>query len=197
MSLISTSKLCKSYNGKVLFNNLSFSIENGDKAVFVGDSGTGKTTLLRMLLGIVTADCGSISYGNQELSRMSVDKIRKQVAYLPQGVDLFANTGEELLYLLGLDFSSVSQNMVRLLLSESAIKQQFAELSGGEKQRLVTAIVLGLNRPIIFLDEPTSALDANAVNALMSLISDNPELTVVSTSHNPLWVEFCNKKITL
>ncbi len=195
--MISVLDLSKSFNGKSLFKSLSFTIESGEKVAITGVSGQGKTTLLKMLAGISSPDCGTISYNNLEFSWQTAKTIRKTISYLPQGVDLMAANGNELCTLLNADLNLAYPIMEIFLLSKETMQQPFSELSGGEKQRLLLSIILSFSRPILLLDEPTSALDSKSAERLMDFLWQKTELTVVSASHNPLWEERCDKVIRL
>lgn len=195
--MISVLDLTKSFNGKSLFKSLSFTVSPGEKVAITGVSGQGKTTLLKMLAGISSPDSGTISYNNLQFSWQTAKTIRKSISYLPQGVDLMAANGNELCTLLGADTNRSYPIMEIFHLTKEIIQQPFSELSGGEKQRLLLSIILSFSRPILLLDEPTSALDSKSTVRLMDYLWQKPELTVVSTSHNPKWEERCDKVISL
>lgn len=195
--MISVLDLTKSFNGKSLFKSLSFTVSPGEKVAITGASGQGKTTLLKMLAGISSPDSGTISYNNLQFSWQTAKTIRKSISYLPQGVDLMAANGNELCTLLGADPIRSYPIMKIFLLSKEIMQQPFSELSGGEKQRLLLSIILSFSRPILLLDEPTSALDSKSTERLMDYLWQKPELTVVSTSHNPIWEDRCDNVIRL
>lgn len=197
MCRITVSDLTKKFGEKVVFNNLSFSIETGKKIVIIGPSGRGKTTLLRVLAGIVAPDTGSINFDDQPLTWQTAHAIRQKIAYLPQGVDLMAGSGNELSQMLSIDSKLAYPDMEYLGLSKDNIDQPFTDLSGGEKQRLLIALILSLSRPMLILDEPTSGLDSKTTERLMDLIWNKKDLTVISTSHNPMWEGRCDNAIKL
>ncbi len=189
--------LSKKFDDKHILTSLSFSVEKGQKIAIKGESGRGKTTLLRLLAGIVAPDSGEIRFGDKIFNALSAKSIRNRIAYLPQGIDFIAEDGNELCEMLSTDKGKVIKSLDALFLDGSILEQPFAELSGGEKQRMLISIILGLNRPILMLDEPTSALDANSTKRLIDLIWGFPDITLISTSHNPIWEEHCHKVISL
>jgi len=197
MCRITVSDLTKKFGEKEIFNNLNFSLETGQKVAITGSSGRGKTTLLRILAGIVAPDTGSISFDDQPLTWQTAQPIRQKIAYLPQGVDLLAGSGNELARMLSTDSMLAYPDMEYLGLSKDSIDQPFTELSGGEKQRLLIALILSLSRQVLILDEPTSGLDSKTAERLMDLIWNKQDMTVVSTSHNPMWVRRCDNVIKL
>jgi ABC-type multidrug transport system ATPase subunit len=197
MYKILAKELSKTYGSKTVLDNTSFTVEKGHKVSITGISGRGKTTLLRIIAGIVPPDKGNISFDGEVFNWQSAKHIRKQIAYLPQGVELMADNGKELAVLLAIDAESAVAIMQELKLERAALFQSFADLSGGEKQRLLLSLILSLNRPILLLDEPTSALDMKSTEVLMDLIWGREDLTVVSTSHSTLWNSKCHKIIEL
>ncbi|MDD2278152.1 MAG: ATP-binding cassette domain-containing protein [Bacteroidales bacterium] len=197
MSELEVENLTKVFGEKQIFSSLSFSVDKGQKVAIKGESGRGKTTLLRILAGIVAPDMGEIRYGYTLFNAHTAKSIRSKMAYLPQGIEFIAKDGNELCEMLFVDKAKVSKSLDALLLNTSILEQPFSELSGGEKQRMLTSIILGLSRPILLLDEPTSALDANSTKRLIELIWTLPDITLISTSHNPIWEKHCDKVISL
>ena len=194
---IEVNSLTKRFGQRPIFENLNFRVNKGQKITITGASGKGKTTLLRILAGVIAPDEGSIKFNNQAFTSQTARAIRQQIAYLPQGVDLMVNNGAELAQLLHIDPKPAFPYLEQLLLSPSILNQPFIEVSGGEKQRILISLILSLHRPILFLDEPTSALDNNSTEKLMDLIWSNPEISMVSTSHNPEWEKRCEQVIRL
>lgn len=150
-----------------------------------------------MLTGITYPDSGTINYNGIVLSNNSIKEISTQIGYLPQGIDLLIDSGNQLCNLLEIDPNSILTYLEALGLNHNKLKQPLTELSGGGKQRLLTSIILGLRRPILVLDEPTSALDTNSINKLIKLIWSFQDLTVISTTHNKPWEQHCDKIIEL
>lgn len=197
MHKVEASGIQVTFGSKVILNDINFAIEQGQKVSITGVSGRGKTTLLRILAGIVPPNMGSVSFDGEPFNRQTAKNIRSKIAYLPQGVELMATNGKELADLLSIDILSAVTILKQLKLEKQALYQPFADLSGGEKQRLLISLILSLNRPILLLDEPTSALDQTSTDVLMELIWGREELTVISTSHSALWNSKCHKIIEL
>ncbi|QKG79497.1 ABC transporter ATP-binding protein [Tenuifilum thalassicum] len=197
MAFIEIKNLTKRFDNNLVINNLSFKIDRGEKVAIKGESGKGKTTLLRMLTGIGQPDSGTINFGGKTLSNDSAKELRALIGYLPQGIDLLIDNGNQLCNLLEIDPESIFNHLEALGLNKNKLTQPLSELSGGEKQRLLTSIILGLKRPIVILDEPTSALDSNSIQKLIKLIWGIPNLTVISTTHNRTWEQQCDKIIDL
>lgn len=197
MSVVCVTDLSKHFNGRAIIEGLTFRVEQGERVVFTGESGKGKSTLLKMLVGLVEPDSGTIEIDGVTLDCQTAEQIRRKIAYLPQGVEFIADRAEELLQLLGVQRKEVVGYLNRLSLTVDVIGKPLVKLSGGEKQRLITSVVLALNRPIVLMDEPTSALDARNSKKLMDLLSELRDRTVISTSHHPDWIRFCTKTVQL
>ena len=197
MATIEALGLTKSFGDKTIFHSLNIFVEQGQRVAIKGESGKGKTTLLRILAGIAEADSGRVLYNDKEFNTITAKTIRNHIAYLPQGIDLMVNDGNELCRMLAVDNDKVVDSLNALGLNAQALNQPMAELSGGERQRMLISIILGLNRSILFLDEPTSALDDTSIKKVIDLIWSQTQLTLVSTSHNTIWVEHCDKVISL
>lgn len=197
MATIEALGLTKSFGDKTIFHSLNIFVEQGQRVAIKGESGKGKTTLLRILAGIAEADSGRVLYNDKEFNTITAKTIRNHIAYLPQGIDLMVNDGNELCRMLAVDNEKVVDSLSALGLNVQVLNQPMAELSGGERQRMLISIILGLKRSILFLDEPTSALDDTSIKKVIDLIWSQTQLTLVSTSHNTIWVEHCDKVISL
>lgn len=197
--MIDFKNITVNFSDKPLFENLSFKVGKGEHLCISGASGTGKSTILKILQGYVLPTRGEIKVDNKIISRKTIHEIRKNMVYIPQNVNLPLHNGKELAdWLFSLDkLSEIETNMEKLGLSANQISQSFDLVSGGEKQRMVVAICLALNKPIMLLDEPTSSLDQNSVKQLMSLLKDQKETTIISTSHNKDWISFADKELSL
>lgn len=195
--LILVKKISKSFGEQTLFSDLSFEISEGDKVCITADSGKGKSTLLNILLGLESFDTGEISISKLQLTANNIDSIRQSMAWLPQDLSIHLKNGEELVELLDIDSTIFKTYLNKLGLQENLLQQNFQNISGGQKQRMLIASCLSLGKSILILDEPTSALDKNSINQLIETIQSLETLTVISVSHNTHWVNSCNKIIQL
>lgn len=194
-----------SYETEPLFDGLDLLINQGEKVVIKGESGSGKTTLFRLLLGFETPDSGSISYKGSDFTEDVIRSMRKEIVWLPQDLNLGTGKTAELLDFI-FEFHSNSRHkptiqkiigtLRALGLEKSSLESTFSELSTGQRQRVGLAYCLLLNRKVILLDEPTSALDLESKRKVAELLLNN-ERTVISTSHDPWWVERCDRVIEL
>lgn len=186
--MISVENISKNFGDNLLFKNFSFEINKGEKVCLVADSGKGKSTLIKILLGLENIDSGKILIYNKELNTNNISEIRKQIAWLPQDLGINIEKAEELIELFEIDKNIFLTYLSKLDIKENLLMQNFQSLSGGQKQRVLLASCLSLEKPILFLDEPTSALDKTSIQLLINTIMLKKNLTVVSSSHNKDWM---------
>lgn len=193
-----------------LFTGLDLTVDSGRLIGVSGESGCGKTSLLRALLGFVPLEAEGAFLFGMPLDAAHIDLIRQRTAYVPQELQPLADTGRDLLRLT-LDLernrslqpptpSALSSLLSALALDPSLLDQSAAKLSGGQRQRLLIAAALALPKPLLLLDEPTSALDEDSTQRvslalLRACHEDNRAALVVS--HDPILLSFCDQVISL
>jgi ABC-type multidrug transport system ATPase subunit len=183
----------------LVFTNLSLKINTGTHTCISGPSGSGKSSILKILQGYLEPDSGKIQIEGQEVTKKNISEIRSAMAYVPQNIHLPVNNGMELIRMLAcaIDLNATRMLLVRLGLDEDMLERAFDAMSGGQKQRVIIAICLSLGRKIILLDEPTASLDDEAIGKLIDVIRQLKEVTVISASHNPEWKDAANFNLTL
>ncbi len=183
--LLTCERLTKSYTSRPLFNDLSFSLFEGDHVGLVGPNGSGKSTLMKIVAGVEEADSGNRA-------------VRKgvRIGYVPQDpVFAHGKTIEEVL-LEGLENDHIlddygKQNRVAVALGKSGFMdrtQDTATLSGGWRKRLAIARELAREPDVMLLDEPTNHLDVDAILWLEGLLKSEPKAFVV-VSHDRYFLE--------
>ncbi|MGZ8929048.1 MAG: ABC transporter ATP-binding protein [Methylobacter sp.] len=185
---------------KTILSDISFSLFPGQKAVLCGKSGSGKSSVLRALLGLHPITSGTVYFQEQPLSSSSVQAIRSHTSYIGQEPMLGAETVREAL-LLPFQFKThrghrpteaqLIEVLLRLQLPSDILSRESNRVSGGEKQRIALARGLLLGKKLYLLDEVTSALDAQSKQVVFDVFSD-PNLTVLSVAHDPEWLELCD-----
>lgn len=192
-------------NGKQVFNQVQCKVEAGEIVAFVGPSGEGKTTMLRILLGIIQAegDC-TLKSAHYELP-VSIAS-RKLMAYVPQGNTMLNGTIAENLRMLKPD--ATDEEIVTAL--KEACAWEFVEklpgginhsigesgigFSEGQNQRLAIARALMCKTPLLLLDEATSALDvATERRVLANLVKGVQKRTCILTTHRPSVLSMCDR----
>ena len=186
---------------QTILENFSFKVPEGASVVLSGPSGAGKSTVLKLILGFQVPSAGSIRVASLELNRDSIQEIRSRVAYIPQSLNL--DLPVEDFFRLAAGFSkergefkieSIKNMLNTVLLREEILQKNFNSLSGGEKQRVLTANALLLNRSYILADEPTSALDDKLKKIIISLIMKS-RATRLIVSHDQALIASADAKV--
>ncbi|MCF8512500.1 MAG: ATP-binding cassette domain-containing protein [Rhodobacteraceae bacterium] len=180
--------ISKAYDDKVLIKNFDLRILRGDRVAFVGPNGVGKTTLLKMLVGEIAPDTGSVSLGTN-LEIAVFDQTRAQ---LDPEASLWENlTGDPLMKVSG----ASDQVLVRgtpkhvvaylkdFLFDERQARAPVKALSGGEKARLLLAKLMARPSNLLILDEPTNDLDVETLDLLQDILGEY-DGTVLLVSHD-------------
>ncbi len=193
-------------NGYAVFEGASIEANPGEIVALVGPSGEGKTTMLRILLGIVTAYKGSVLAVSGSESLQLGKQTRQLISYVPQGNTMMEGTIME-------NMMIVDQQATRDSISEAlktACIHDFVEqlpdrldhklgesglgFSEGQNQRLSVARAILKNAPILLLDEATSALDvATERKVLNNIIKKDPQKTILLTTHRPTVLSMCDR----
>lgn len=197
------------YDRDIILNNTSLSIKKGDFVAIMGISGIGKSTLLKLLLGVFNVNNGNISlkFSNGE---MPVDKhTRKLFAYVPQGNMLLSGTIKDNLTFINKDatddeideairISCAKQFIDELPLGmETVIGEKGLGLSEGQVQRLAIARSLLSKAPVLLLDEATSALDEETEKQFLTNLKQLENKTCIIVSHKKSALEICNKYVQI
>jgi ABC-type multidrug transport system ATPase subunit len=180
--------------GRRLFEGLSFALEAGEVLALRGRSGSGKTTVLRSLAGLIPTASGTIELDGQGAGQPSWPRWRRRVSLLPQrpalrpGASIFDELRRPF------EFEAVEASFdgdaARALLDElgvGGLSQAVDELSEGQRQRVALVRVLLLAPTILLLDEPTSALDADSRERVLSALRrfvDGGERGIIIVSHD-------------
>ena len=204
--MIQFENLSVSYGDERVISNLSFIAKKGDKVALSGPSGSGKSSILNLLMGFVYPFTGNVTVNGAVLNEQNINAIRQQISWLPQELSLKINMVEELFYYpftfkanrhLKPSSAEVKKLFDELLLDVSLLKKSLSEISGGQKQRVALASVLLLKKEILLLDEPTSALDAESRTAIINLIKRLDGVTVIASSHDEEWLAAMDTVINL
>ena len=205
MSVINVQNITKKYGEKTVLDNISFQIPAGETVAIVGPNGTGKTTLLEILMTIRKGDSGNVSIlGKNANEQKGVDDIRSKIGVmlqeggmynyikLKEALDLFAS------------FYSVGKEKIEKLVEYFELmpylNSKFDKLSGGWKQRFLLAIAFLHDPDLIFLDEPTTGLDPKATQLVWDKIKggEQKNKTILVSTHSMEEVDkYCDRVIVL
>jgi ATP-binding cassette subfamily B protein len=178
--------------------DVSFHAKKGETVAFVGPSGAGKTTLVKLLVGLYQSEHGSISYNNTAIDDIEPEELRGQIGFVTQDTQLFAGSiRENLLFVnpnatdeqcLDVLKRSACQSLMDRVSNglDSVIGEGGIKVSGGEKQRLSIARALLRNPSVLIFDEATSALDSITEEEITTTIrdlSESKERVMVMIAH--------------
>lgn len=184
-----------------VFNDLNFVINRGEKVAIVGGNGTGKTTLLRLLAGLIEGYQGSLKINDFEMSSIQLGKWREKYAYVLQEPYMFEGSVKDNVQLGNLNSTSEEVNKAMSevgidYLAERKISMSQNDLSGGEKQKISIARALLKGSSILFIDEPNNNLDLPSMDWLHQLIISSPE-TIIFISHDKSLTGLADKVINI
>ena len=196
-----------SYDDKIIFDNFNLTINGGQKYGIRGPVGKGKTTLLKMLVGLLNYN-GTITVDNQDIKKCSYESVMKHIVYIPQHPKLFNNTiyynlnygsdhtKEEIYNIIekwGL--SSFFNNLPDKI--DTHVGKEGVKISGGQKQFISFIRSLIQNKNIILLDEPTSSLDPKTKQLFINLMKNIKNKTIIITTHDSIITDIFDKVINL
>jgi len=193
--IIKYENIGKFFGSKKVISDFSIRILRGRKILLRGKSGTGKSTLFKMLMGFEKPSEGSLYYRGKPVNSQVAWEIRKEVSYVSQDTDLGQGPVKDLLdeiftYLPNREKRSperLNTLMKEFELEKDTLDKNFENLSGGEKQRIGILIALMLGRNIFLLDEATSALDSELKKRVVDHFLKHEDWTLFVISHDKEW----------
>ncbi|MBR6531259.1 MAG: ABC transporter ATP-binding protein [Clostridia bacterium] len=197
------------YNRDLIFENASVTINKGDFAAITGISGIGKSTLLKLLLGVIYPENGQITLSDGTSSRIVDKATRNLFSYVPQGNMLLSGTLYENITFMCEDKTKEDiQRAVRISCADefvselpdglqTVIGERGMGLSEGQVQRIAIARAILYDAPILLLDEATSALDEATEERLLRNLRELDDRTCIIITHKPAALNVCNKEIRI
>ncbi len=203
---IALSGICFSYQAEEVLHSVDFTVQKGDFVVITGTSGTGKSTLLKVMLGILTPGAGNAMVKLADGTELLLEQARKQLfSYVPQGnlivsgsirdnIAFFkTNVAEEDIIEASKtaqiwDFINELPEGLNTVLGEGGLG-----LSEGQIQRLAIARAVLHGSPVLLLDEATSALDEETELAILKALKERQDKTCILVSHKKAALDFCDK----
>jgi len=197
--MIEATNVSKSFGDHKVLDQISVTFETGKCNLIIGQSGSGKTVLMKCMVGLFEIDSGNVLYDKRVFSRMSFDEmkvIRQEIGMLFQGGALFDSmtVEENIVFPLSM-FTNQSAEEKRARANfclshvrlENVNKLYPSELSGGMKKRVAIARAIAMNPKYLFCDEPNSGLDPHTANVIDNLISELTQefnMTTVINTHD-------------
>jgi phospholipid/cholesterol/gamma-HCH transport system ATP-binding protein len=197
--MIEVRNVKKSFGGKIVLDDVSAKMQAGQTNLVIGTSGSGKTVLMKIMIGLMPVDSGSVLYEGKDITKMNergLKEIRKQVGMLFQGGALFDSKTVEQNVMFPLDMFTnqtyreklkrVNEVLDRVNLTDTGSKYP-AELSGGMKKRVALGRAIVLNPKFLFCDEPNSGLDPQTslvIDKLVKEITLEYKITTIINTHD-------------
>jgi phospholipid/cholesterol/gamma-HCH transport system ATP-binding protein len=197
--MIEGKNISKSFGDRLVLDNVSVKLEKGQTNLIIGQSGMGKTVLLKCLVGLLEAEKGQVFYDGRAFSKMSFNEmkeIRQEIGMLFQGGALFdsLNVEQNVMFPITMFTKQTQQEKLdraNFCLSrvnlENVNKMYPSELSGGMKKRVAIARAISMNPRYLFCDEPNSGLDpqtAHLIDELIKEITVEYNMTTVVVTHD-------------
>lgn len=197
--MIEIKNVKKSFGDKTVLHDVSFTMQPGKANLIIGSSGSGKTVLMKIMIGLMDVDSGSVIYEGKDITQMNdkeLKDLRKSIGMLFQGSALFDSKTVEENVMFPLDMFTkaskeeklrrVNEVLDRVNLKD-ANKKYPAELSGGMKKRVALARAIVQNPKYLFCDEPNSGLDPKTslvIDRLIMEITKEYNITTVINTHD-------------
>ena len=207
MTAIEAEALTFSYDRDQVFCDSAFSLPKGAFAVITGPSGIGKSTLLKLLLGVFRPENGRLYLRGQDADITLDRSTRRLFAYVPQGNLLLSGTIRENLTIVkpdatqeeldqALHVSAMDDFLPQLPQGlDTVLGESGAGLSEGQAQRLAIARAVLGGAPVLLLDECTSALDAETEQAVLQRLKALPNRTYIAVTHRPAATALCDWRL--
>lgn len=207
MSILEIKNITKRFDDKLVLDNISFQVKEGEIYGLLGPNGAGKSTLINIITGILRADSGSISIGGYDIKK-DANKAKQLIGIVPQDISLYTglNAKDNLEFwgaLYGLKGELLKERIkeaIRIAGLEEHQKKVVKKYSGGMKRRLNIAAAM-MHRPkVLIMDEPTVGVDPQSRNHIFNIIKEMNEkynTTVIYTSHYMEEIELLCKNIMI
>ena len=190
---------------KIILEDISLSVEAGAHLTITGPSGSGKSSLLKLLASLVSPSSGRIVYQGQDLEDLDPVAYRREVSYCFQQPVLFGQTVRDNMAFpfeirhLPFDQERVLATLARLNLGPEFLEKPIKELSGGEKQRVALVRNLLFEPKVLLLDEVSSGLDEKTKHVLRTFLKDLQQegVTLIEVTHDQQEIEAAERLVTI
>ena len=207
-------KISFSFNGnKEVLKDINLTIDKGSFVTIIGKTGSGKTTMLNIILGLLQTTSGKFLVDGIEIKNSNLKNWRKNLGYVPQDVYIFEDSIQNNISLYNQNTKDMSQELIKASKQaeifdfinslnnkfDTQLGERGANLSGGQKQRLAIARAIFADPEILIFDEATSNLDKETATALINTLNNlkNSNKTIILVTHDIRLTKNCDKIIFL
>lgn len=198
-TIIKFSDVCKSFGSLVVLDRINLEIKRGETTVIIGESGTGKSVLLKHIVGLIKPDSGKVLFENKDISKLSERElmgVRTKFGFLFQGGALFDSMSaienvsfplREHTELTNDEILDIARDKLRMVGLEHIAEQMPGSLSGGQKKRVALARAIALEPEVILYDEPTTGLDpirSDIIDELILKLKHQLKVTSIVVTHD-------------
>ncbi len=192
-------------NNKIL-NNINFNAKENEAIGIIGANGVGKSTLLKLLVGLDLNYEGKINIGNTILNKKNLNKIRENIGYVFQDSDnqlFMSNVYDDIAFgprnygLLEEEVKSRVENALSMVHIEGLKNKKTYKLSGGEKKLVAIATIFSMKPNIILMDEPSIALDPRNRRNLINILNEFKQLKIIASHDLDMILDTCNRTILI
>lgn len=178
--VLTVTDLTKSFDGNTLFNNINFEIKRGERVALIGNNGTGKTTILKLINGIIPPDSGSIYLG----AKVAIGYYDQEHHVLDPDKTLFQEIQDAY---PDLNNTQIRNTLAAFLFTDDDVFKYIRDLSGGERGRVSLAKLMLSNANLLILDEPTNHLDIVSKEILENALNSYTG-TILYVSHDRYFI---------
>lgn len=192
-------------NNKIL-NNINFNAKENEAIGIIGANGVGKSTLLKLLVGLDLNYEGKINIGKTRLNKKNLNKIRENIGYVFQDSDnqlFMSNVYDDIAFgprnygLLEEEVKSRVENALSMVHIEGLKNKNTYKLSGGEKKLVAIATIFSMKPNIILMDEPSIALDPKNRRNLINILNEFKQLKIIASHDLDMILDTCNRTILI
>ena len=210
--MIEVRHLYKSFGDKEVLKDINFKFEDGKTNLIIGQSGSGKTVLMKNLVGLLDPTSGEVLYDGRDFVKMTKEEkvaMRREMGMIFQSAALFDSLSVLENVMFPLDMFSNMNYREKLKRAQECIdrvnlmgaEQKYpGEISGGMQKRVAIARAIAHKPDIIFADEPTAELDTATALHVVKLFKElvaRDEMTIIMTTHDPSMIDIADKVYTL
>jgi len=191
--ILQLSNIAMYFGDKTLFENFNLIVDQNEVVGLTGSSGSGKSTILRIVVDLLTPKSGDVTILGKPISDWNPRELRRTIILVPQESQMFTGTiRDNLVWGLirqgeSIDDEALDEILHEVKLDYVDLDDNACNLSGGEKQRIAIARALVMNPKALLLDEPTSALDKKSALAVESVLNDvieKRQIGILIVTHN-------------